>query len=201
MKTYFRLSLIILWIIVFAISSYGQTNRLVSVGIYNSNLVKYLLPEIKGSDTIEIISFIEKPVFEPESAFRIISSHNKYSLEGRFCKKNYWEEIFPYFGKNEKIPTPEVAFYTINISNELANKLISAFREAVNKKENQFYLTTDGVSYTLRDKSSGGISSKTIDNPRKGDPGYDLCVTSSELAKDIKNQTFEESKYVNAVLP
>ncbi len=197
MKTYFRLSLISLCISVFTISSYGQTNRFVSVGIYDSNLVKYLLPEIKGSDTLEIISFIEKPSSDPESAFRIIKCHNQFTLEGRFCKKNYWEEIFPYFAKNGSIPSPEISFYTINISNEFADKLISAFHEEVNKSGNKKYLTLDGICYVLRYKTSGRTFSKTIDNPMN--PGFRLCETSSKLAKDIKNQTFEESKYLNLI--
>jgi hypothetical protein len=197
MKTYFRLSLIILCTPIFALSSYGQTNRFVSVGIYNSNLVKYLLPEIKGSDTIEIISFIEKPAFEPESAFRIIRSHDQYTLEGRFCKKNYWEAIFPYFGKNVTLSAPEISFYSLKIGNEFADQLISAFYEEINKGENKKYLTLDGYCYVLRYKVAGRTISKTIDNPLN--TGFRLCETSSKLAKDIKNQTFEESKYLNLI--
>ena len=214
MKIYFRLSLIILCIPIFALSSYGQTNRFVSVGIYNSNLVKYLLPEIKGSDTIEIISFIEKPAFDAESAFRIIRSHNKYSLEGRFCKKNYWNGIYPYLVKGETIPAPEISFCSYNISEEFANKFISAVHEEVNKPgKPDIYKTVngvvyrmvkisaDGVSYILRSLSSGAISSKMMSNPEKDHPAYNLCMTSSKLALNVKNQTFKESKYLDSFYP
>lgn len=199
MKTYFKLLIVILFISVIAVSSYGQTNRFVNVGIYNSNLVKYLLPEIKGSDTIEIISFIGKPSIDPESAFRMIRCRNQFTLEARFCKKNYWQEIFPYFGKKEKIPAPEISFYRFDISTEFANKLILSFREAVNNRENRFYETVDGISYVFTYKDSGAIFTKTIDNPRKGDSGFDFCETSSKLAKEIKNQAIDESKYPTPV--
>lgn len=198
MKTYFRLSLIMLFILVF-VSTSGQNNRFHTAGIYNSNLAKYLLPEIKGSDTLEIISFIEKPSFDPESAFRIIRSHDQFTLEGRFCNKNYWMTIFPYFEKNEKIPSPEVSFYTINISNEFADQLSSEFYRAVNIRENRFNDAVDSVSYVLRYKSAGLVFHKTIENPRKGDPVFKLCETSSELTKDIKNQKIDESKYLNLI--
>jgi len=178
-------------------SSHGQTERFERVGIYNSNLVKYLLPEIKGPDTVEIISFIAKPSSDPESAFRIIRYRDQFTLEGRFCKKNYWEEIFPYFGKNKKIPLPEVSFYTINISNEFADKLISAFYDEVNKGQNKIYETVEGICYVLRYKTSGRTISKTIDNPMNN--GFKLCETSSELARDIKNQKIDESKYLNLI--
>lgn len=201
MKTYFSWSLIImLCISAIVMSSYGQTNRFVSVEMYNSNLVKYLLPEFKGSDTIEIISFIERPSFNPESAFRIIRSHDQFTLEGRFCKKNYWVTIFPYFGKNVAVSLPEISFTRLNISNEFADKLIAVFREAVDNKEKRYYEpSSDMVSYVLRYKSQVEIFSKTIDEPRKGDPCYNLCMTSSELAKDIKNQAIDEAKYLNLI--
>jgi hypothetical protein len=168
--------------------------------MYKSNLKKYLLPEIKGPDTEEIISFIEEPSFEPESAFRIIRSHDQFALEGRFCKKNYWEQIFPYFGKNVAVPSPEISLHSLSISNEFADRLIAAFRAAVNNRENRYYEpSSDRVSYVLRYKSQGEIFSKILEEPRKGDPGYNLCMTSSEMAKDIKNQTIDEAKYLNLI--
>lgn len=197
MKTYFKLLIVILFISVIAVSGFGQTNRFVNVGIYNSNLVKYLLPEIKGSDTLEIISFIEKPSIDPESAFRMIRCRNQFTLEARFCKKNYWQEIFPYFGKKEKIPAPEISFYRFDISTEFANKIISAFNDEVNKGQNKIYETVEGICYVLRYKTSGRTFSKTIDNPMNN--GFKLCETSSELAKDIKNRKIDESKYLKLI--
>lgn len=179
--------------------SYGQLNegRVNVSEIYHSHLEKSLFPEIKGAD--EIISFMEAPSFEPESSIRIIQRDNNCVIEGRFFKKNHWEEIFPMFKYNKvEVPEPEITFYSVPISKGFANNMQLAFSDVIMKLKNPEYNRrpgTDGSSFILRLYTDKGVISKKISNPVKGDIEYDIIALCSKVANDIKNGSFNELKY------
>ena len=198
----------IICIFLFGIKSYGQTVQSKGDGmhgIYVSSLGKYLLPEIKGKDTVEIISFVEKPSFDPESAIRIIGNDNHYIIEGRFLKTNHWYENFSRFKNKEEAPIPEIIFYSLPVSDEFTKKMKSAFSKAMKIKDPELSKVVDGIiyirkdadgtRYNLRINESGSIISKEISNPMKDDGRYNLIMSCSQMAKEIKNQSFNEAKF------
>ena len=195
---YLKWNIIFLNLLFYGLSGFGQA--------YNSSLVKNLLPEIKGKDTIEIISFIEMPSFEAESAIRIVSCNDHCTFEGRFFKKNYWYDNYPYIKEKKEIPSPDILFFSSSVSNEFAKKMKSAFSNAMKIKDPELrrrvdektYVTeivNDGTIYVLRLNESGMMISKQIPNPKKEDGRYNLIMSCSQMAMEINNQSFEELKF------
>lgn len=203
----FKLSILIAVLLCISIQSSGQLNVIkVKINfpdsiksIYN----KYLLPPMNGTGE-DIISFWTGQDSQPEYALRIIMiSDNKYCLEGRFLTHRIDEIVTKLIDQPEKPMSVEMTFYSRPVSRKFVNNLRFAFLKAseyqkANHKEQDHLQFFDGTCYNFKiiDEKSKVLLS-TIWDFKEGDPCYNIIILCSQIAEDLKNKSFDESKYID----
>jgi len=203
----FKLLILIAALLFISIHSSGQPNGIkVRINfpdsiksIYN----KYLLPPMNGAGE-DIISFWTGQDSQPEYALRIIMiSEDKYCLEGRFLTDRIDEIITKLIDQPEKPLLVEMIFYSKPVTKEFVTNFKFAFLKVseydkANHKEQDPLLIFDGTHYNFKiNDEKSKVLLGTIWDFKEGDPGYNIIRLCSQIAKDIKNKSFDESKYID----
>lgn len=198
-----RQTMCFLTVFLFTCLAYGQAEkeRFDVVEKYPARLAEHLFPNIDTLVANEIALFYAKPSFEPQYSIRIIERGDQSYIEGRFLEKNLWHELFERYMKQDKEPfSVNVSLDSMPISNKFKERMLDAINKLIhfNKAiENCDMVQFDGISYVfiLFDKNEKN-STLEIDTPKPGAIESDMANLFTQMANDLKSQSFEEEKYM-----
>ena len=203
----YKSQLLIALLIFLSINSSGQMKRFEikwnlsdSIKmIYN----KYLLPPTNGTD-MEVVSFWSNYDNQPEYTIRITKGEdNQHYLEGRFLTLSIGEIAKPLIEHPEtKSLSINVKLFSTPVSNTLMLNLRSAFVKIKDcKKLENVYVgpwALDGVCFNFRiNNGNNEILESSLYEPEESNPCYKTIVLCKQMANDLKNKTFQESKYID----
>ncbi len=168
---------------------------------YNTGIEKRLYPKVDSKKGNEVLLFVAKPSFvKPEYSLRIVEKANQSFLELRILEKNLWNELFRLRTMGASEITLSTQFYSIVISEFFKNKMLDAFSKAISANENRVKpsgpRTFDGICYEFHTFECEKQSIIKIDyNLERDDIENVIAFTNYQIANDIRNSSFEESKY------
>jgi len=189
-------------IVVSLITSMGYCQQL----SYESELQKRLNPVIDTMTTKEIASFTAIATDVPEHSIRIVEKNSQLFIEVRVLERNLAKEYYSIGKKPDSLKTIE---FTKPISNAFRNKVVKAFYKVIDlnsktKKPISYQDANgdihlrlyDGPIYEFTVKDNDSCSSAKIEyDLDPTDFRYTVEITNLQLITDIKNGTFNESKY------
>lgn len=198
-----RKTMCFLTVFLFTCLVYGQVEKKrINIGeIYQVRLAEHLFPNIDTLVENEIVLFYAKPSFETEYSIRIIERGDQSYIEGRFLEKILWYEVFERYSKQDNKPfSINVSLNSMPISNEFKEKMFDAFNAMMlyNKAiDNCDEMVFDGISYvfSIFDKNVR-ISSIETHSPKPGTYENDLANLVTQMANDLKTQSFDEVEYI-----
>jgi hypothetical protein len=168
---------------------------------YNAELEKRLYPKVSSDNEKQVLMFVAKPSFvKPEYSLRIVEKANQSFLELRIIEKNLWNELFRLRTMGASEITLSNQFYSIVISEFFKNKMLDAFSNAISANENRVKpsgpRTFDGTCYEFYTFECGKEYTIKIDyNLEKNDIENVIAIANDQIANDIRNGLFAESKY------
>lgn len=173
-------------------------------------LINHLNPPFITKDTTEVAVFRVKPEVKPDSSLRVIETKEQSYLEVRYLDKNIWYELFASIKEHRYPPLfLKVHLYSIPISNSFKNRILKVFAETISLNEEMMKLPRkydffDGTFYGFKINSNGKITETTINDDSelyqktttgKHDLRYLVKTTNLRIINDVRNGTFNESKY------
>jgi hypothetical protein len=182
--------------------AYGQAEkeRFDLPEIYPARLAEHLSPNIDTLVAHERALFYAKPSFNPEYSIRIVERGNQSYIEGRFLEKNLWYELFERFMRQDIEPfSVNVSLNSMAISKKIKERMLVAFNNLIYSTkaiDNCEMVQFDGISYVfiLFDKNQV-ISTIEARSPKPGTIENDIANLFTQIARDLKSQSFDEEKY------
>jgi hypothetical protein len=178
--------------------------------VYQTQLKTYLEPQFASSDTIALLAFRVVPETEPNSSLRIIDVRGKAYLEAIYLDKNIWIELSSVEFKTENISLNiKTKTIKVPISNLFKEKMIQSFQRVIdfeNKRvADSIPRTYDGINYDFLIYLNNREIAATVQNIRREQKFYctapvdgfenEIVKTNLSIIADIKNKSFEETKY------
>lgn len=187
---------------------------------FKSELEKRLFPQIDTTSTKEIVLFYEMPSFDnPEQSLRIVEIGNQSFIEARILERNLWIEL-NRIKPNDSLSV-ETCYFAASISNSFKNKMLATYSKVIVFHKNTIRPKKiirksfryhngkvigedevegpdifDGTSYEFRINDSGIMSNTKIRCPLgSNDFRYIVSMTNLQIINDLKNNSFNESKY------
>lgn len=197
-----RKTMCFLIVFLFSFLVYGQSEKeRIDIGeIYQARLAEHLFPNIDTLIANEIALFYSKPSFEPEYSIRIVERGDQFDIEGRFLEENLWSELLERFINQDKKPfSVKVSLNSMQISSEFKERVVATFenlRHCNRTIDDSDNVQFDGISYVfiIFDKSDR-VNTIETDNPKPGTLENDLANLFTQMANDLKTQSFNEAKY------
>jgi len=164
----------------------------------------HLLPTIDNA-VEEVVSYwsnYDDRDDQPEYTLRITKGKdNQHYLEGRFLTQRIDKIITSMRYTGGRYPI-EVRLFSIPVSDTFTQNMRLAFVKTIEcQKLNKVYngpVTFDGVCYKFRIKNDNNELLKvSLCEPEVSNPCYNTIVLCKQMAKDLKNKSFEESKYID----
>lgn len=165
---------------------------------YPIRLAEHLSPNIDTLIDNQMALFYGKPSFEPEYSIRIVERGDQSYIEGRFLEKNLWYELFDRFRKQDKEHfSVNVSLYSMPIGIEFKNKMLEAYSTVIHGTKTVDDCSFDGITYvfTLFHENERAGSLETH-SPKPGAIEYDMANLFTQIANDLKSQSFDEEKYM-----
>lgn len=207
MKIYPRKSLYLLVLLLISGSIYSQNGTFWFN--YGSELEKRLCPVIDTTTTKEIVLFISTPAsVKPEHSIRIVEIGNQSFIEARILERNLWDELSILTKENDSLSIKTSLFIT-PVSNSFRNKMVMTFSKVIVLDENtikpkdfqevdgtRHIQIFDGTTYEFIIKDNGVLSHAKIRYELDStDFRYQVSNTNLQIINDLKNNSFNESKY------
>lgn len=197
-----RKTMCFLIVFLFSFLVYGQSEKERNdIGeIYQARLAEHLFPNIDTLIANEIALFYSKPSFEPEYSIRIVERGDQFDIEGRFLEENLWSELLERFINQDKKPfSVKVSLNSMQISSEFKERVVATFENLIHCNrtiDDSDNVQFDGISYVfiIFDKSDR-VNTIETDNPKPGTLENDLANLFTQMANDLKTQSFNEAKY------
>lgn len=197
-----RKTMCFLIVFLFSFLVYGQSEKeRIDIGeIYQARLAEHLFPNIDTLIANEIALFYSKPSFEPEYSIRIVERGDQFDIEGRFLEENLWSELLERFINQDKKPfSVKVSLNSMQISSEFKERVVATFENLIHCNrtiDDSDNVQFDGISYVfiIFDKSDR-VNTIETDNPKPGTLENDLANLFTQMANDLKTQSFNEAKY------
>ncbi len=166
--------------------------------LYKSRLEEHLFPQIDTLIEKEVVLFFAKPSFNPEYSIRIVERGNQSFIEGRFLEKNLWTELFEHLEKHDDKPfSLNVSFYSKLISDNFKDRMLSTITNVIHDKKINDKMPVDGISYDfwIFDKRER-VQSVEVNSPESGTIEDKIANLCTQMINDLKDQSFEETKYI-----
>ena len=176
---------------------------------YKEEIKKRLDPAVDTTTTKVVALYVMRPSFKsPESSIRIIDINNKSFIETRFFSSNLWEAMISY--NPEKLMSLSTNYFTSPISNSFTNRMLENFTKVIenNKSDDESEKLKkipgqsvrirlyDGTIYEFEVNNDMSVKHTIIKRePIIGDLYYKVTTTNDQILNDLKNGTFNESKY------
>lgn len=197
-----RKTMCFLTVLLFSCLVYGQAEKeRIDIGeIYQARLAEHLFPNIDTLIANEIALFYAKPSFEPQYSIRIVEQGDQSYIEGRFLEKNLWYELLSRFINHDKKPfSVNVSLNSMQISSEFKERVVDTFENLIHCNrtiDDCDNLQFDGISYVfiIFDKNER-VNTLETDTPKPGTLENDLANLFTQMANDLKTQSFNEAKY------
>jgi len=200
------LLLMILSMSVYSHDTYGQSgDKKVIINLSDSIKMIYarhLLPPINADDE-EVVSFWYNCEDQPEYTLRITKGkENQHYLEGRFLIQRF-DKILSSMRISDEGRFPiDVRLFSIPISETFTqNMRIAFFKTLECQKLNKVFngpVAFDGICYNFRiNNGNNELLKVALCEPEESNPCYKTIVLCKQMANDLKNQSFDESKYLN----
>lgn len=198
-----RKTMCFMTVFLFACLAYSQSEK-VKIDIremYQAQLTEHLFPNIEKLGVNEIVLFYAKPSLEPEYSIRIVERGDQSYIEGRFLEKNLWYELLRHFiNHNENPFSVNVSLDSMQISNKFKERMLDAINNLINYDKaitDCNDLVFDGIRYVFAifDKNER-VSTIEIRSPEPGTLEYDLANLFTQMANDLKSQSFDEVVYI-----
>jgi len=199
-----KFALKILFLFFLISPAYGQLSSR-----YREEIKKKLDPEVDSTTTKVVAVYVMKPSFKsPESSIRVIDINNKSFIEARFFNSNLWEAMISQ--SPDKLSSISTNYFSASISNSFRNKILVNFTKVIenNKSEDELEKLKkipgqsvtirlyDGPTYEFKVNNDRSIKHIIIKRePIIGDLYYKVTAISDQMFNDLKNGTFNESKY------
>jgi hypothetical protein len=203
----FKVQIIITMLLSTNIFSYGQSGAKQVIFYFPDSIkliyAKHLLPPISGAGE-EIVSYwsnYDDRDDQPEYTLRITKGKdNQHYLEGRFltqCITKILTNMRIYTGGRYPI---DVKLYSFPVSDIFTQNMRSIFVKTIDCKKFEKVFdgpwALDGVSYNFRIiDGNNEILESSLYEPEESNPCYKIIVLCKQMANDLKNNSFEESKY------
>jgi len=182
---------------------------------YKSELKKYLSPPIDTMSTKEVAFYMVLESYPiPEHSIRIIQSGNNFSIEARIFEKNFSKALSDYKlpilqGKEVTPFSIETFTYIIPISDSLKNRMLSTFSKVITYDDDSIapkvtinangslsgVMLYDGPTYTFTINDKVHSQMDILYPLDSTDFRYQVVNTIFQLINDMKNKSFDESKY------
>lgn len=167
---------------------------------YEPELTKCLQPQIDTLQGKQVLLYIAKPSFvDPEHSIRLIDSCNQSFLEARILERNLWDELTNMSKKGDTIISIKTHSISIPVSQKFKNKMLKIFSEVIKLNESRKRpngpTTFDGTRCEFIILENGSITSTVDYNLEKKEFDYKASVANLQIINDLKNGTFNESKY------
>ena len=178
--------------------------------MYQNQLKTYLEPSFASSDTIALIAFRVTPETDPDSSLRIIEVKGKAYLEAIYLDKNIWIELSSVKSKDVNMLLDiKRKNIVVPISNSFKEKMIQSFQRVIdfeNKRvDDNFPYIYDGIKYNFIIYLNNKEIVATVLDIRREQKFYciipddsfenEIVKTNLRIIADIKNKSFEETKY------
>lgn len=199
----YRKTMCFLTVFLFTCLVYGQSEKgRIDIGkIYQERLAEHLFPNIDTLAANEIVLFYAIPSFENEYSIRIVERGEQSFIEGRFLEKNLWHELLKRFIKKDEKPfSVNVSLNSMPISNIFKDRMLKTFDNLMNYDKaitDCNDLVFDGIRYVfvIFDKNKR-ISTIEPHSPEPDTLEYDLANLLTQMANDLKSQSFDEVVYI-----
>lgn len=205
-----RLLGIVLIICSAAFSGYAQTVSHYSLSakqsgeilsIYKSEIDHWLLPTNSHSTQPSFLAaFMVHPFPEPaDYSVCLKDSARKFFLELRQLDKNLWIELFTRFNQKQSLDLHlKASVYTKSVSRRFKKRMVRAFDKMSPYKTPHESLNYDGTSYNFRWVKKGEMKKIHVSYGLKADSYYaGFIQLMTQISSDLKNNTFEESNYLD----
>lgn len=167
---------------------------------YEPELLNRLQPQIVTMKGKQVVLYIAKPSFvDPEHSIRLIDSCNQSLLEVRILERNLWDELTNMSKNCDTIISLKTHYFSIPVSQKFRNKMLKVFSVAIKLNESRKRpngpITFDGTlcEFTIFEKEE--ITSTVDYDLEKKEFDYKISVVNLQIINDLKNGTFNESKY------
>jgi hypothetical protein len=170
--------------------------------LYETQLEEHLFPKLDTLNTNDVVLFIAKPSFSPEYSIRIIEHGGQSFIEGRFLEKILGNELLDRLMKHDEKPfSIHVKYFSVPISNNFKEKMITAFSSVINGKHINPDLPVDGIAYefNLFNKKER-VSSVEVISPEVGSMEDNVIKIFVQITNDLKTQSFDETKYIEKLI-
>ena len=164
---------------------------------------KYLLPPVENNN-IEVATFWLNPDDQPEYTLRIIKNKDlQYHLEGRFLTKSIGKSLNDVIQQPKKRLSMNVELSTVAISEIFKQEMLSSFLKTMSchksqSKDSQGLSIYDGVCYQFKiNDDKNEILQDAVCDLKKSDSCYESIMLYLQMAEDLKEHSFIESKYLS----
>ena len=174
---------------------------------------KYLSPPIDTSTTKEVAFYWGATYPKPEHSIRIIKSFNQFAIEARIFEKNLLRSRTDYdllilAGKEVSPFSIETFTYITPITDSLKDRILRTFYNVISYNDDSIkpkakkvngtvsgVMLYDGPTYKFAINDTVHSQMKIRYQIDSSDFRYQVINTIYQIINDIKNKSFDESKY------